>query len=255
MQKQTIKTLLWLLIFGLAMGLLESAVVVYLRELYYPEGFAFPLKPMSPALILTEILREAATLVMLIAVGVLTGRTRTERFAYFIYTFAVWDIFYYVFLKLLLNWPESLLTWDILFLLPTTWAGPVIAPLILSLLMIALSLAISYFTDHSLQTRITAREWLALVAGSLVVIVSFTLAYVQFMLSYFSLAKLLIPDSEVMDRALTFVPHRFHWGIFAAGALIICYGLAAFILRLKKHQQLPVNHAYKTPKHTGINRV
>ena len=113
MQKQTYKTLLWLSIFGIAMGLLESAVVVYLRELYYPEGFAFPLKPMGPTLILTEILREAATLVMLMAIGVLAGRTRTERFGYFIFTFAVWDIFYYLFLKLLLNWPESLLTWDV----------------------------------------------------------------------------------------------------------------------------------------------
>ncbi|MGE4289800.1 MAG: hypothetical protein AB7E36_14035 [Salinivirgaceae bacterium] len=236
MQKQTFKTLLWLFIFGIAMGLLESAVVVYLRELYYPEGFAFPLKPMSPTLVLTEILREAATLVMLIAIGVLAGRTRTERFGYFIFTFAVWDIFYYLFLKLLLNWPESLLTWDVLFLLPTTWVGPVIAPVILSLLMIVLSLAISNFTDHYRQTRITAREWLAFIAGSLVVIVSFTLAYVQFMLSRFSWAELLLPNAKVMEHALLFVPQHFHWGIFTAGVLIIAYGLAAFILRLNKTQ-------------------
>lgn len=236
MQKQTNKTILWLLIFGIAMGLLESAVVVYLRELYYPEGFAFPLNPMSPTLILTEILREAATLVMLVAIGVLVGRTRTERFGYFIFTFAVWDIFYYLFLKLFLNWPESLLTWDVLFLLPTTWVGPVIAPVILSLLMIALGIAISFFTDTSRQTRITAREWLAFIAGSLVVIVSFTLAYVQFMLKHFSWAEFLLPNAEVMEHALLFVPQHFHWGIFTAGVLIISFGLAAFILRLKKTQ-------------------
>ncbi|PKP10318.1 MAG: hypothetical protein CVU09_07970 [Bacteroidetes bacterium HGW-Bacteroidetes-4] len=218
------------------MGLLESAVVVYLRELYYPEGFAFPLKPMSPILILTEILREAATLVMLIAIGVLAGRTRTERFGYFVFTFAVWDIFYYLFLKLLLNWPESLLTWDILFLLPTTWVGPVIAPVILSLLMIALSLAISYFTDRSLQTRIIGHEWLALVTGSLVVIVSFTLAYVQFMLSRFSWVEFLLPNAKVTEQALLFVPQHFHWGLFSAGVLIIAFGLAVFIFRTKKIQ-------------------
>jgi hypothetical protein len=102
--------------------------------------------------------------------------------------------------------------------------------------MIALSLAISYFTDHSRKTRIMAREWLALVAGSLVVIVSFTLAYVQFMLNHFSWAELLLPDAKVMEQALLFVPQHFHWGIFTTGVFIISFGLGAIILRLKKIQ-------------------
>jgi hypothetical protein len=71
MKSKTI--IIWVSLFSIAMGMLESAVVVYLRELYYPEGFAFPLKMMSSTLILTEILREAATLIMLIAIGVLAG--------------------------------------------------------------------------------------------------------------------------------------------------------------------------------------
>ena len=32
-----------LTLFSIAMGLLEAVVVMYLRELYYPAGFAFPL--------------------------------------------------------------------------------------------------------------------------------------------------------------------------------------------------------------------
>jgi hypothetical protein len=111
-------TIVWLTLFGISMGFLETSVVVYLREILYPNGFDFPLSMFPKHLALTEILREAATVIMLVAVGIFTGRTRTEKFGFFIFTFAVWDIFYYVFLKALLNWPESLLTWDILFLIP-----------------------------------------------------------------------------------------------------------------------------------------
>jgi membrane protein implicated in regulation of membrane protease activity len=53
--------------------------------------------------------------------------------------FAIWDIFYYIFLWLLIGWPESFFTWDILFLLPVTWVGPVLAPVINSLTMIVLA--------------------------------------------------------------------------------------------------------------------
>ncbi|MBL7138880.1 MAG: hypothetical protein ISS17_08905, partial [Bacteroidales bacterium] len=137
-QKDRTRTLL-ITLFAIAMGFLESAVVVYLRAIYYPEGFAFPLKIIEGPVATTEILREAATLIMLITVAILAARRWIIRFAWFIYIFAIWDIFYYIFLWLLLGWPESLLTWDILFLIPTTWVGPVLAPVINSLTMIALA--------------------------------------------------------------------------------------------------------------------
>jgi len=132
----------WVLltIFAIAMGFLESAVVIYLREIYYPEGFAFPLNIIHGKIAVTEILREAATIVMLVSVSILAARRWIIRFAWFIYLFAIWDIFYYVFLRVLLGWPESLLTWDILFLIPTTWVGPVLAPVINSLTMILLAI-------------------------------------------------------------------------------------------------------------------
>lgn len=114
--------------FAVAMGFLEATVVVYLRAIYYPTGFTFPLVSMAPQLVVAELLREAATLVMLLAPAALLSRNRLERFAWFCWAFAVWDLFYYVFLKVLLGWPESLLTWDVLFLLPTVWVGPVLAP-------------------------------------------------------------------------------------------------------------------------------
>jgi hypothetical protein len=77
---------------------------LYARALY-PGGFSFPLSPIPERLAITELLRELATLVMLAGVGVVAGRNFPERFAWFIFSFGVWDIFYYVFLKLLIGWP------------------------------------------------------------------------------------------------------------------------------------------------------
>ena len=91
------KTLFWVTFFSIAMGFLESAVVIYLRRMYYPHGFSFPLQPMPHDIAIVEIWREAATIIMLLAIGILAGRKPSEKFAWFVISFAVWDIFYYVF--------------------------------------------------------------------------------------------------------------------------------------------------------------
>ncbi len=97
-----------LTIWGIAFGYMEAAVVVYLRALYYPEGFAFPLKTMPQSVLLTEIGRETATLIIMAATAMLASRRRQQRVAAFFFLFGIWDIFYYLFLKLLLDWPSSL---------------------------------------------------------------------------------------------------------------------------------------------------
>ncbi|WP_236579161.1 hypothetical protein [Hydrogenimonas urashimensis] len=130
--KQTI----WLLVWGVAFAYIESSVVVYLRKIYYPNGFAFPLVPIEPKIFLTEVIREAATLVILWATASLACRRLQNRIAAFLVLFGIWDIFYYVFLKLLLDWPSSLQTWDILFLIPLPWAGPVWAPMLVAASML-----------------------------------------------------------------------------------------------------------------------
>src|SRR6185369_2332457 len=121
------KTLLVVIGFSIAMAALESAVVVYLRALYYPDGFNVAMKLIDQKILLIEIAREAATVVMLLGVGWLAGNNLKDRFAYFLLSFAVWDIFYYLWLKVFIDWPSSLLEWDILFLIPFTWLGPVLA--------------------------------------------------------------------------------------------------------------------------------
>ncbi|MCK6459543.1 MAG: hypothetical protein L6Q95_06570, partial [Planctomycetes bacterium] len=111
------RLLLWCAVFAAAFGVIEGAVVVYLREIYYPEGFSFPLKEMAPRILATELVREAATIVLLLAAAMLAERRPVRRFAVFAFCFGVWDITYYLALKALLGWPPSLLTMDILFLI------------------------------------------------------------------------------------------------------------------------------------------
>jgi hypothetical protein len=236
MKKSTLQALFWLTVFSIAMGYMETAVVVYLREMYYPGGFGFPLKPVGYSIAVTEIIREAATIIMLAGAGVMTGRTLTEKFGNFVYSFAVWDIFYYVFLKLLLHWPDSLLTWDLLFLIPVPWVGPVICPVINSLSMILLAFVIAYFTDTGGQVKLTVKEWTLLVTGSVIVIVSYTLDYSSYILSHFSIAELLdeLNRDVILSYASEYIPKHFDWWIYIAGELLILSGIGIFAVRNKK---------------------
>jgi len=221
MKKLLIK-ILWITLFGIAMGFLESAVVIYMREIYYPAGFDFPLVLMSSKLVVTELLREAATLLMLLSIGILTGKSKTEKFAYFIYTFAIWDIFYYVFLKAILCWPESWLTWDVLFLLPTVWTGPVIAPVIVSLTMILLSMYIVFANHKHNDVLLSKREWVLLILGALVIILSFTWDYCTYILNEYSINELFsLQNKNIFAYAIKYVPVSFPWGIFTIGEGII----------------------------------
>jgi len=165
----------WLTIFAIAMAYLESAVVVYLRALYYPRGFDFPIVLMPANMVAIEVAREAATIVMLYVVGRLGAATGWQQFAGFMFLFGVWDIFYYVWLKVLLAWPASLGTWDILFLIPVPWLGPVWAPIVISLSLILGALAIEHTVKRGRAIRVTVFERVALVAAGLLVILSFTL--------------------------------------------------------------------------------
>ena len=119
------KTLCVVTVFAVAMGFLEAAVVVYLRLHFYPNGFSFPLAVIPDNILLVEVVRELATIVMLAAIGWLAGQGFLLRFSFFSLAFGIWDISYYIFLKITLDWPASLLTDDILFLIPLPWVGPV----------------------------------------------------------------------------------------------------------------------------------
>lgn len=234
MSKSTLRILLWLSLFSIAMGFLESAVVIYLREIMYPGGFDFPLQPIQEHLALTEVLRESATLIMLLVVAMLTGRTVIEKFAWFLYCFAVWDIFYYIFLKMLIDWPASLHTWDILFLIPVTWTSPVLAPVLVSLAMILLAMVLVHYTDKGIRTVIKPAEWTLLISGTIVIFLSLTWDYSAFILKHFSFRDIwTIPKEDIFGLSMKYIPVKFSWILFSAGEAIILTGIILFWRRCR----------------------
>ena len=160
-------------IFAVAMAYVEAAVVVYLRELYYPEGFALPLKELPEHVTGIEIVREAATLIMLGAVAWIAGKFAWERFGWFIVAFGTWDIFYYVWLKVTLDWPSSLAEWDILFLIPVPWLGPVIAPVLVAIFMVVFGALIALRFSVGKTFTATPVAWAAALVGSGLILYSF----------------------------------------------------------------------------------
>ena len=221
------------------MAFLESAVVVYIRELLYPGGFSFPLAAMDGSLALTEVLREAATLLMLLAAGVLAGKNLADRFAWFIYAFAVWDIFYYVFLYLLIGWPGNLMVWDVLFLIPVTWTGPVLSPLIVCLFMITLSQVVIWYSAKGMTVRLITPEWIMLFSGALILVVAFAWDYSNFILEHYTFAQLWNKPaaSDLFDLATKYVPVRFNWWLFSLGSLVICSAIAMVWVRLRNTRE------------------
>ncbi len=227
---------LWVAVYAIAMGFLEGAVVVYLRELYYHEFFQFPLKMVSVSVAIVEIYREVATLIMLLSIGILAGRTASSRFAYFIFSFALWDIVYYFALWLFLGWPASLLEWDVLFLIPVTWTGPVITPVITSLVMILFALIIIRFNTKSNKVFIKRNEWLLLIIGSLVLITSYVWDFCRFILSKVSFSEFLkaYTNNTIIELSLDYVPESFNWFLYSVGTIIILGGIALFYYRNSK---------------------
>ena len=244
--KPIIKTIVWLTIFSIAMGFLETAIVFYLRKLYYPEGFKFPLIPVTRDIGITEFFREIATIIMLVGAGILAGKNKLQRFVFFLYCFAIWDIFYYVFLKVLLDWPQSLLTWDILFLIPVPWVGPVIAPCIISLSMIVLTFIVVHFQETTpyplLEERrgsvgsentnngikyvhISFFEWLLFIFGSITAIASFMWDYIIYISKQGSDKGVwtLSSNKNMFDEVKNYVPQTFNWSLFGVGEGLLIF--------------------------------
>ena len=152
----------WLLVvtFAAAMAWVEAACVYYLRVLVdRVEPYQTNPLPMQGVLGPVELVREAATLLMLLTVGGIAGRTRATRLGYTAIAFGVWDICYYLILKIICDWPTSLFDWDILFLIPLPWWGPVVAPMSIALLMIVWGTLATRTTVRDSGRAAAARWW------------------------------------------------------------------------------------------------
>ena len=147
-------------VFAIAMAWVESAVVFDLRTMVDRiEPYQDDPLPLVGKLGPVELVRELATLIMLLTIGMLAGKAWRERIAYSALAFGVWDIFYYVFLKVMCGWPHSLLDWDILFLLPLPWWGPVIAPMLIAMLMITWGTLVTQFERAPVSRVTTLAAW------------------------------------------------------------------------------------------------
>jgi hypothetical protein len=192
--------------FAIAMAWVEAASVFYIRTLVdrIQPYQADPL-PMNGALGYVELWREAATLVMLAALGMLAGRTWRVRAGYAALAFGVWDIFYYVFLRLMSGWPRTLVDWDVLFLLPLPWWGPVLAPVSIALVMILWG---------TLETQSGGREpcmgWIWGLAC-----VGVVLALTVFMID----AGRALPEGR--DAVVRVLPKTFNWPIFCVALALM----------------------------------
>jgi len=163
--------------------------------------------PMNAALGYVESFREAATIVMIAAVGMLAGRTWRSRAGYAALAFGAWDIFYYVFLHHISGWPRTLMDWDILFLLPLPWWGPVLAPVSIALVMIL-------WGTLATQSRETAAGTSARWAWALGW-AGVALALAMFMID----AWRALPAGR--DAVLQVLPTRFNWPVFSVALLLI----------------------------------
>jgi hypothetical protein len=151
--------------------------------------------PETGRLLNVEVIREAATIIMLAAAAMLVAGERSLWLPAFAIAFGVWDVCFYLFLRLWIDWPASLLTWDLLFLLPVPWAAPVLAPVIVSFTIVGCGLAaLCHPVDIGL------RHWVGLVLGGALVVLSFT----------WDFQNLLAGN----------LPHPFAWWLFLAGEVL-----------------------------------
>jgi hypothetical protein len=211
----------WLvvIIFATAMAWVESAVVYYLRTHI---DRIVPYQP-NPLPIIggfgpVEFMREFATLIMLFTVGMLAGRTWRARWGYTFIAFGVWDIFYYVFLKVMCDWPSSLFDWDILFLIPLPWWGPVLAPVMISLLMIFWGTLASQIEKPQSSVVATAGAWALNIIGGTLVLLIF-------------MADTMRASAGGVDAIRNVLSAKFNWPMFCVAFALMA---APVILQVKQ---------------------
>ncbi len=211
MNRPSSERMRWLVVvaFAVAMAWMESSTVLYLRTMVdrVVPYQADPL-PVHAVLGPVELVREAATLIMLLTTGILAGRTWQQRFGYTAVAFGTWDVMYYVFLRLTSGWPSSIFDWDILFLLPLPWWGPVLAPVSIALLMIAWGTLATQWDERAPATPAARATWLLSGFGM-------ALALVVFMAD----ALRAVPNGT--DAVRQVLPASFNWPLFCVALVLM----------------------------------
>ncbi|MGD8787874.1 MAG: hypothetical protein PVH05_00160 [Burkholderiales bacterium] len=207
-------------VFAIAMALLEAAVVTYLRTLldrvdpYQPS----PL-PVPSWLMHIELARELSAVIMIGSVAWLAGYSGRARFGYFLLAFGTWDIFYYVFLAPMSGWPRSVLDWDVLFLIPLPWWGPVLAPVLIAALMVAGGSLITQFGKGESALWPRPAWWLVSLAGALLAL-------------YVFMADAIRAPEWTEEALAQILPVTFNWQLFSLALVLMSTPIANMFLQL-----------------------
>jgi len=205
-----VKKFWWVGLFAIAMAYMESTVVVYLRRIYGISNLLLDIPSFDPVIAPIEIGRELATLVMLMAVGWSVGKSLQSRISFTFFTFGIWDIFYYIWLRVFIGWPNSLFETDLLFLIPLPWWGPIIAPVLIACLMVVGGILAVISDDEGRTIRFSVFGWTALTAGVLILLYSFMED------------ALAIMPAEIETLA-QLRPTSFNWPIYILGLVLMGY--------------------------------
>jgi len=216
---------IWVAAFAIAFAWVEGAIVVYLREIYFGGSFSFPVvmewrggELVVDRLMRIEFVREIATIVMLVAAGWAAGKTSWQRFCFFMIGFGIWDIFFYIWLRVMAGWPESLMTWDLLFFVPLPWVGPVVTPVLIALAMTVAGSLIIYYEEKGYTICWRWFDFVILLGCGLLLIVAFCWDWKNIMR---------LPGDEFR----TGIPNPFAWWLYLPAYL---FSVVYFALRLNK---------------------
>lgn len=221
----------WIIVaaYTVAMAWVEAAVVFYLRTLSYRiQPYQADPLPQVTGLEGVELIREAATLIMLLTVGLLAGRDARSRWGYAAIAFGVWDIFYYVFLRVVTGWPATLKDWDVLFLIPLPWWGPVIAPMLISLLMIAWGTLATQWEHGERRFRMEWKAWLANGIGMVLTL-------------YVFMADTLRVAGQGADAVRHVLPTHFNWELFAVALVLMSVPIFDLARRVRRRNDVPTS--------------
>ncbi len=206
--------LIWLTLFTITFGYCESALVYYLHDLFYPDGFSYPFLPFHTKMLIVDMVREIAATLVIVVVVCMAARGSWRRLALFMYVFGLWEIIYYAGLYLLEGWPKSLLSNDLIFLVPVPWSGPVLAPLLISVFLI-LSAAVIILAE--LRSGRFDPGWLP----PTLTLLGWALMLYAFMVDFM----------KVYERQ---VPGPYRWDLFAVGMVL---WIAAILLAIRLHMR------------------
>ena len=230
--REALRRWIWVMVFGMAFAWVESSVVVYLREIYFGGGFSFPIAAgwqdgrfVTDHLMKIEFGREIATIFMLVAVGCVAGKNRLQKFCLFMIGFGIWDIFYYIWLRVMVGWPEGLMTWDLLFFVPLPWVGPVITPVLIALAMFGSGSLLYVFDEKGVTFCFRWFDWVIELGCGLLMITAFCWDWKNI---------LRLPG----DVNHTGLPNPFPWWLYMPAYV---FSVMYFLIRFRQNVRVPRN--------------